>query len=106
MLLGVRVNVCEGVTVAVGLSVDVSVGRGVWVREGVQVGIGVFVGERVRVGGGVFVDVGVAESAAMNAFICAVRAAAVANLLRSIVGVDDGSVAVGDGVREVVGVLV
>ena len=74
----------------VGVRVNVAVGRGVRVGEGVQVGRGVFVGVRVHVGMGVRVDVGVADNAAMNASICAVRAADVALALRSIVGVNEG----------------
>lgn len=73
-------DVCEGVAEAV------SVGRGVRVGEGVQVGRGVLVGVRVQTMG-VRVGVGVAESAAMNASMRAVRAIDVAVALRSIVGV-------------------
>jgi hypothetical protein len=52
---------------------------------------------------GVRVDVGVAESAAINASMRAVRATDVAVALRSIVGVYEG-VAVRDGVGVKVGV--
>jgi hypothetical protein len=72
----------------------------------VLVGRGVNVGVFVIVRLGVREGVGVADNAAMNAFICAVRAADVASRLRSIVGVDEGTVAVGDGVIEAVDVLV
>lgn len=70
-------NVVVGVKLEVGVDVSVAVGRGVRVGEGVQVGRGVFVKVRVHTMG-VRVNVGVADNAAMNAFICAVRTAEVA----------------------------
>lgn len=63
------------------------VGRGVRVGDAVHVGGGVWVGVRVQVGIGVRVDVGVAERAAMNASMRAVRASDVAVALRLMVGV-------------------
>jgi hypothetical protein len=49
------------------------------------------------------VEVGVADNAAMNAFIWAVFVAAIAVALRSVVGVNEG---VCDGVMVAVGVIV
>ncbi len=86
------------VFVIVNVGVAVLVGRGVSVGVWVLVGCGVNVGVFVDVGLGVREAVGVAERAAINAFTCAVLAAEVASRLRSIVGVDEGTVAVGDGV--------
>jgi hypothetical protein len=56
------------------------------------------VGVRVQIMG-VRVDVGVADNAAMNACLCAVCVTAVARRRISMVAVEDGTIAVGGGVR-------